>query len=74
MQGTAVSSRQQLKGSTISATGISSIWFGVTDWLKAKNFYEEVLGLHPGFVNDAAGWASSPNRRSAVDIKGTLFP
>ena len=42
----------------MSVTGISSIWFGVTDWPKAKNFYQEVLGLQPGFVNDAAGWAS----------------
>ena len=43
---------------TMAVTGISSIWFGVTDWQRAKNFYEKVLGLRSTFVNNETGVAA----------------
>ena len=40
---------------TMAVTGISSIWFSVTDWQRAKTFYEKVFGFRPAFCNDDTG-------------------
>ncbi len=39
-------------------TGMSSIWFPVADWHRAKHFYGEALGLRSTFCSDEAGWAA----------------
>ena len=57
------------KRKSMAVTGISSIWLPVTDWQRAKKFYENVLGLHPMFVNDATGVAAY----SAKDSDPPLF-
>jgi predicted enzyme related to lactoylglutathione lyase len=41
-----------------AVTGISSIWFSITDFERAKRFYEKALGLKPMFVNDTTGVAA----------------
>ncbi len=37
---------------------ITAIWFPVTDWQKAKDFYSGVLRLPVTTINDADGWAA----------------
>src|SRR5262249_23567045 len=32
------------------------VWFYVSDWARAKKFYEEALGLTPTFGMDQMGW------------------
>ena len=39
-------------------TSISSIWYAVEDWERAKQFYNEILGLHLNACSDEAGWAA----------------
>lgn len=39
-------------------TGISSVWYPVEDWERAKQFYADILGLRLDACNDTAGWAA----------------
>ena len=35
---------------------VDVVWYTVTDWPRAKKFYEEALGLTPTFGMDQMGW------------------
>jgi predicted enzyme related to lactoylglutathione lyase len=37
---------------------ITAIWFPVTDWETAKDFYGRVLALPATHINDTDGWAA----------------
>lgn len=39
-------------------TGISSVWYPVSVWERAKRFYGEALGLRLLSADDQAGWAA----------------
>ncbi len=38
--------------------GMSSIWYPVAEWERAKTFYTDLLGLSLQACDNAAGWAS----------------
>ncbi len=37
--------------------GLDLIWFWVSDWRRAKDFYARLLGFKLVFVDDEQGWA-----------------
>ncbi len=38
-------------------TSMSSVWYPVADWERAKRFYADILGLRLDVCSDTAGWA-----------------
>ena len=50
--------RREKEASKERLLRITAIWFPVTEWEAAKEFYGGVLGLPVTKVNDADGWAA----------------